>query len=413
MNTTTRGKIGRLPKAVQAALNQRMENGEKGQMLVAWLNRLEPVRAILKEQFNGQPITEQNLSEWRKRGYQQWLWREEAKEMARDLKEETADLQSPEAISLTDQMASWVTVRYLLAVRKLMEAGQDQEPDIKLLRNFLRDVVMVRRGDHSHARVKLQQQQLDREREKTDVELFALFQEWVEFPKVRALIRDEGLTRQQRQERLAELLTLQPKAEGRMQNAEVSEPDAPSGGGPSEKAKGSSRDAKKEKVVKRPSSPTSSRPEKDGDRHDACPTKAEPDEAPGPGPSGNANTVVDSHASGAGNVAASGTDALRLNQSKSDQIQPNVFSKTSSPSSLPSPPGEGETLAASSHEPASGGTESRSQGGGQSIQPENENPPRRVQEILRYSGIKMIRRCRPIERNEPVERTHDFRGEPI
>jgi hypothetical protein len=82
MNTTTRGKIGRLPKAVQAALNQRMENGEKGQVLVAWLNRLEPVRAILKEQFNGQPITEQNLSEWRKRGYQQWLWREEAKEMA-------------------------------------------------------------------------------------------------------------------------------------------------------------------------------------------------------------------------------------------------------------------------------------------------------------------------------------------
>ena len=413
MNTTTRGKIGRLPKAVQAALNQRMENGEKGQMLVAWLNRLEPVRAILKEQFNGQPITEQNLSEWRKRGYQQWLWREEAKEMARDLKEETADLQSPEAISLTDQMASWVTVRYLLAVRKLMEAGQDQEPDIKLLRNFLRDVVMVRRGDHSHARVKLQQQQLDREREKTDVELFALFQEWVEFPKVRALIRDEGLTRQQRQERLAELLTLQPKAEGRMQNAEVSEPDAPSGGGPSEKAKGSSRDAKKEKVVKRPSSPTSSRPEKDGDRHDACPTKAEPDGPPGPGPSGNANIVADPHASGAGNVAASGTDALRLNQSKSDQIQPNVFSKTSSPSSLPSPPGEGETLAASSHEPASGGTESRSQGGGQSIQPENENPPRRVQEIPRYSGIKMIRRCRPIERNEPVERTHDFRGEPL
>ncbi|HTB83068.1 MAG TPA: hypothetical protein VK742_05385 [Candidatus Sulfotelmatobacter sp.] len=202
---TARGKIGRLPKAVQEELNRRLQNGERGKVLVAWLNGLEPVRDIIREQFGGQPIVEQNLSEWRKRGYQQWLWREEAKEMAREMAEETAELQAPGVLSLTDQMASWVTVRYLMAVRKLMEASQDQEPDVKTLRNFLQDVVMVRRGDHSGARVKVEQARMNREQEKTDAEVIAFFQEWVEFPAVRDVIRQDRLTRKERQERLAEL----------------------------------------------------------------------------------------------------------------------------------------------------------------------------------------------------------------
>ena len=221
MNTTPKGKIGRLPKAVQETLNRRLQDGEPGKVLVAWLNELEPVQAMVKEHFNGQPIVEQNLSEWRKRGYQQWLWREEAKEMAVEMAEESTELQASGMHSFTDQMSSWVTVRYLMAVRKLIEATQDKEPDLKMLRNFLQDVVLVRRGDLSHARVKLHQERLDREQEKTEAELIAYFQQWVEFPAVQDLIRNQGLNRQERQKRLAELC--QRKAEPQ------SEPDGQMG----------------------------------------------------------------------------------------------------------------------------------------------------------------------------------------
>ena len=38
MNEAHRGKIGHLPKALQEQVNRRLEKGEKGRTLVAWLN---------------------------------------------------------------------------------------------------------------------------------------------------------------------------------------------------------------------------------------------------------------------------------------------------------------------------------------------------------------------------------------
>jgi hypothetical protein len=162
MNQTHNGKIGRLPKAVQEQLNRRIQNGEKGRGLVAWLNSLPEVQAILAAEFDGKPIREQNLSEWRKHGYKKWLWRQEALEMAQEMAAETGEFQPAGAPPLTDQMAAWVTVRYLMAVRKLAEKNNAGEPDLKVLREFLRDVVAVRRGDHSAARLKIEQERLER-----------------------------------------------------------------------------------------------------------------------------------------------------------------------------------------------------------------------------------------------------------
>ncbi len=45
------------------------ERGYNGRILVAWLNSLPEVEAILAAQFAGAQIREQNLSEWRKGGY--------------------------------------------------------------------------------------------------------------------------------------------------------------------------------------------------------------------------------------------------------------------------------------------------------------------------------------------------------
>src|ERR1035437_7397894 len=143
MNLTHNGKIGRLPKAVQEQLNRRLENGEKGGPLVAWLNSLPEVQAVLAREFDGQPVREQTLSEWRKRGYKKWLWRQEALEVARERAAETGELHPADAPPLTDQMAGRITVRYLLAIRKLVEKSGDGEPDVKVLREFLRDVVAV------------------------------------------------------------------------------------------------------------------------------------------------------------------------------------------------------------------------------------------------------------------------------
>ena len=152
MNDVHRGKIGRLPKAVQEEVNRRLEAGEKGRTLVAWLNALPEVRAVVAAGFSGKPIREQNLSDWRKYGHQQWLMREQAWKKAQEM---TATASQP----VTDEMAGWVTAHYLLAIRKLLEKSAGGELDLKTLRHFLHAVVAVRRGDHRAARL-----QLDRER---------------------------------------------------------------------------------------------------------------------------------------------------------------------------------------------------------------------------------------------------------
>jgi hypothetical protein len=162
MNLTHNGKIGRLPKAVQEQLNRRLDNGEKGRGLAAWLNSLPEVQAVVAGEFEGKPIREQNLSEWRKHGYKKWLWRQETLEMAQEMAAETGEFQMAGAPPLTDQMAGWVTAHYLMAIRKLVEKNKGGEPDLKVLREFCHDVVALRRGDHSAARLKIEQERLER-----------------------------------------------------------------------------------------------------------------------------------------------------------------------------------------------------------------------------------------------------------
>jgi hypothetical protein len=63
-------------------------------------------------------------------------------------------------------MAAWVSVRYLRAVHKLVENPAGGEPDLKVLRELCHDLVALRRGDHSAARLKLELQRLERNQPK-------------------------------------------------------------------------------------------------------------------------------------------------------------------------------------------------------------------------------------------------------
>ena len=73
-------------------------------------------------------------------------------------------------------------------IRKEVEKSADGKPDLKTMREFLHDVVAVRRGDHSAARLKLEQERLEREREKTKEEVVEHFKRWLKNPGVRDMI---------------------------------------------------------------------------------------------------------------------------------------------------------------------------------------------------------------------------------
>ncbi len=67
------GKIARLPLAIREELNHRLRENESGQTLLEWLNADARVQKVCKEQFGGEPVNDQNLSNWRTGGFVEWL----------------------------------------------------------------------------------------------------------------------------------------------------------------------------------------------------------------------------------------------------------------------------------------------------------------------------------------------------
>lgn len=82
---TRTGKIARCPPAIREEVCRRLHDGESGPRILAWLNTQEVVLRVLDEYFHEEPVSPQNLSEWRQGGYQDWLKRREQLERTKSL----------------------------------------------------------------------------------------------------------------------------------------------------------------------------------------------------------------------------------------------------------------------------------------------------------------------------------------
>ena len=87
---TRNGKIARLPYSIRDLLNRRLHDGEPGNSLVEWLNGLPKVREILEDEFGGRSISEQNLSEWKQGGFEDWLRHQETREWVQKAEDDRA-----------------------------------------------------------------------------------------------------------------------------------------------------------------------------------------------------------------------------------------------------------------------------------------------------------------------------------
>lgn len=100
------GKIARLPRSVRTEVNTRLDNGETGPKIIGWLHTLPEVLAVLDEHFHEEPISPQNLSEWRKGGYAEWLKRKEQLENTKELANYSLQLASLNGGNTTEGAAA-------------------------------------------------------------------------------------------------------------------------------------------------------------------------------------------------------------------------------------------------------------------------------------------------------------------
>jgi len=110
------GKIARLPREIRDQLNQRLNDGQPGRRLVTWLNSLPEVQQVLAADFDGRPLNEQNLSDWKAGGYLDWQTRLETLAQSRELAADSHELATATDGKLNDHLTTMLSARYAVAL---------------------------------------------------------------------------------------------------------------------------------------------------------------------------------------------------------------------------------------------------------------------------------------------------------
>lgn len=209
---TGKGKIARLSRGIRDQLNRRLDEGEPAKELVQWLNGLPEVKHVLDGQFGGRLISEQNLSEWKAREHRVWLARQEALAQARELAADARELAEATDGKLTDHLATVLAARYAAALGDWNgEVTEEFRRKLRALHGLCQDIVELRRGDHSGARLNMERERLTRETEKTEEEVLEHFKRWASRPQVREWIAQDWISPEERERRLRVIFGRQPE----------------------------------------------------------------------------------------------------------------------------------------------------------------------------------------------------------
>jgi hypothetical protein len=151
---TRNGKIARLPRDIRDQLNRRLDNGEPGTSLVQWLNRQPGVNRVLTEHFDGRPINDQNLTEWKQAGFIEWQRHQESCEWVRTLAGEADQIAEESGMMpLSDRLSSMVSLTLGKLMRDLDSASLTDAASRKDFVQLLKELARLRREDREAARV--------------------------------------------------------------------------------------------------------------------------------------------------------------------------------------------------------------------------------------------------------------------
>ena len=162
---TRNGKIARLPLEIRDQLNTRLADGELGNRLVEWLNANPAVMKVMAEQFDGRPINESNLSEWRSGGYEEWLTLHSFLDDARILSENSGCVAETGITSHHLHMVLLAHHAHLLQNWEIMPDG-DFHKKLDGLRKLTASIMNMRRAEQNAARLQIQRERLELLREK-------------------------------------------------------------------------------------------------------------------------------------------------------------------------------------------------------------------------------------------------------
>jgi hypothetical protein len=179
------GKLARLPPHLREQLNHRLANDEPAKTLLPWVNSLPELHAIIADLFNGETVSEQNLSEYRQHSFRKWQMRQAALEFSAETQADLSAESQTHVGPIVNQLVHWISLRFAAAAHN-SAIPDDSETELRQIRQFLADILALRRGDLSAQRIHLEQQRLSLEQSKNKDALETLFWEWTKRPDVQA-----------------------------------------------------------------------------------------------------------------------------------------------------------------------------------------------------------------------------------
>jgi hypothetical protein len=153
------GKIARLPVEIREELNRRMLAGEGGPKLLPWLNSHPDVLTVLTAEYDGQPVNDTNLSNWRNGGFEEWCGRRDRLQHVKDLSQFAVKLAAQDGGNIADGAAA-------IAAGQLLELFERLDPhDPEAFKAAVQSLTSLRGVEVSSQRLALEREKLARKDE--------------------------------------------------------------------------------------------------------------------------------------------------------------------------------------------------------------------------------------------------------
>jgi hypothetical protein len=208
------GKIARLPLILREKINARILDGEKFRSIIKWLNELPDVQAVLQRDFSGDPINDQNFSDWHLGGYREWLSRRERIERTREMAKWSMQMAEASGGNLAEGAASILAGRILeilegldALVHSVPAEGEkaDAKERLELIAGAVDQLTLsvsrLRKGDQNaeslrilRERLAQSAQSIELERQRFQRQTCELFLRWRDNDRARSIADGPGTT---------------------------------------------------------------------------------------------------------------------------------------------------------------------------------------------------------------------------
>jgi hypothetical protein len=159
------GKIAQLPKPIREELNTRLDNGQLGPEILAWLNATPECQAVVAR-FDGKPVNAQNLSAWRAGGFEDWRRRDATREQLQKKAERCFRIAQEVGGHISEGAAAILGGKFLDILEKADKDGKELDADELLA--LTKSVVALRSGSQTNIKLEQAERDLDRKDQELD-----------------------------------------------------------------------------------------------------------------------------------------------------------------------------------------------------------------------------------------------------